>query len=63
MAPSYLRELLEPYKPTRSLTSENKKLLKILPYKLKTYGYRAFSVCAPQLRNALPLEIKNASLF
>ena len=58
MAPSYLRELLEPYKPTRSLRSGNKKLLKIQPYKLKSYGYRAFSVCAPQLWNALPLEIK-----
>ena len=60
VAPSYLQDLLELYRPTRSLRSRNKKLLKTRSYKLKSYGYRAFSVCAPQLWNALPLELKES---
>ena len=58
MAPTYLEELLDLYKPGCSLRSENKQLLKTQSYNLKSYGYRAFSVCAPQLWNALPLELK-----
>ena len=62
MVPSYLQELLELYKPTRILRSGKKFFLKLQPYKLKSYGYRAFSVCAPQLWNALPPELKESKI-
>ena len=29
-----------------------------MPSRVKTYGYRAFSVCAPNLWNSLPLELR-----
>ena len=44
MAPTYLEELLDLYKPGCSLRTENKQLLKTQSYNLKSYGYRAFSV-------------------
>ena len=30
-------------------------------YKLSTYGFRAFSVCAPRLWNGIPLEIRQSN--
>ena len=54
--PDYLKELLESYRPGRNLKSANKLLLKTQSYQLKTYGYRAFSVCAPNLWNSLPIR-------
>ena len=50
LAPVYLEELLKPYVPI---------CLSIEPYKLRTYGFRAFSVSAPILWNSLPEEIRN----
>ena len=54
MAPVYLQDLLDLYRPCRSLRSGNMQLLKTQCYSLKSYAYRAFSICAPQLWNALP---------
>ena len=58
LAPSYLSHLLVHYNPTRSLRSAEKYLLEVPKVRLKTYGERAFSVAAPKLWNALPLDIK-----
>ena len=58
LAPSYLRELLEAYVPRRMLRSSTQLLLHEPKFNLKTYGSRAFSVCAPRLWNSLPLEIR-----
>ena len=58
VAPDYLKELLESDRPGRNLRSANKLLLKTQSYQLKTYGYRAFSVCAPNLWNSLPLDLR-----
>ena len=58
MAPLYLRNSLETYETARSLHSNNKRLLLVSKYHLKTYGLRAFSVIAPRLWNDLPDEIK-----
>ena len=49
LAPVYLEELLKPYVPI---------CLSIEPYKLRTYGFRAFSISAPILWNSLPEEIR-----
>ena len=59
MAPLYLSELISMYSPKRCLRSAEKMLL-VKPRGdfNKTYGQRAFSVCAPSLWNSLPLEIR-----
>ena len=58
MAPVYLQDLLDLYRPCRSLRSGNMQLLKTESYNLKPYRFRAFSICAPQLWNALPWELR-----
>ena len=60
IAPKYLQELVCRYEPTRILrSSADKWRLTEQPYKLKTYGYRAFSVVAPKLWNTLPVDIRS----
>ena len=61
LAPSYVRDLLTPYTPSRQLRSSSKDLLSIPHFNLKTYGARSFSVAAPTLWNTLPSDIKNSS--
>ena len=57
LAPSYLKELLTLYRPNKTLRSSSDKLrLVTVPYNLKTYGYRSYSVHAPILWNSLPLH-------
>ena len=61
LAPSYLKELLTFYRPNRTLRSSSDKLrLVTVPYNLKTYGYRSYSVQAPILWNSLPFHIRSA---
>ena len=61
LAPSYLKELLTLYWPNRTLRSSSDKLrLVTVPYNLKTYGCRSYSVHAPILWNSLPLHIRSA---
>ena len=59
--PLYLCELISPYQPRRALRSSDQLLLEQPAYKLKSYGSRAFSVCAPGLWNKLRLEIKSST--
>ena len=60
LAPVYTSNLLVRYEPSRNLRSTEKYLLRIPQTHLKTYGdsLRAFSVAAPRLWNALPMDIK-----
>ena len=58
LAPSYLSNLLVPYVPRRALRSADKLLLSQPSYRLKSYGFKAFSICAPRLWNKLPINIK-----
>ena len=58
LCPSYISDLLETYKPARSLRSSRRNLLVIPRSKLKSYGDRAFSVSAPKLWNDIPETIK-----
>ena len=55
LAPSYIKDLLDPYKPERTLRSSDKARLDP-----PTQGDRAFSARAPFLWNALPIDIKRA---
>ena len=61
LAPEYLRELLTPYTPARSLRSESRNLLQVPPFKLKSYGGRSFACTAPQIWNNLPDDVRSAS--
>lgn len=61
LAPSYIRDILTPYVPTRQLRSSSTNLLVIPHFNLKTYGARSFSVAAPTLWNTLPSDIMNSS--
>lgn len=61
LAPSYLSELLHPYKPSRSLRSADQLLLTVSKTKRKLRGDCAFSVAAPKLWNNLPHDIRQAS--
>ena len=58
LAPSYLQELVEPYKPCRDLRSSNANLLKVPNFKLK-FSEKAFSILAPKLWNSLSIETRN----
>ena len=51
LCPSFISDLLDIYRPTRTLRSSSKNLLVIPRSKLKSYGGRAFSVSAPKLWN------------
>ena len=58
LGPKYLAELLLPYVPDKDLRSSDEKLLIEPKTRLKTYGDRAFSICAPRLWNKLPKALR-----
>ena len=60
LAPLYLSGLLAPYRPTRSLRSQDAGYLVVPKINKKTVGGRAFSYRAPLLWNKLPISIKEA---
>nr|XP_060618433.1 uncharacterized protein LOC132767443 [Anolis sagrei ordinatus] len=62
--PTYLSERISAYQPARTLRSSGEALLSIPPasqVRLAGTRDRAFSVVAPRLWNALPIEIRSAS--
>ena len=59
-APSYLKELIIPYCPTRALRSKNAGLLVVPRVSKSTMGARAFSYQAPLLWNQLPVCVQAA---
>lgn len=58
-APSYLKDLLHPYTPSRTLRTANSNLLTVPRTRHRTWGDRAFSVAAPSLWNSLPQHIRD----
>jgi len=60
VGPLYLQELICPYRPTRSLRSENKNLLYVPACHTATYGNRLFTVETATLWNDLPQEVRDA---
>jgi hypothetical protein len=57
--PDYLKELLIPYHPSRSLRSGSSNLLVQPKSNMKSYGDRAFGIAGPNLWNKLPDSVKN----
>jgi len=55
LAPTYINELLDEYKPTRS---SSKNLLSVPRARTSTYGDCSFSIAGPVLWNCLPAEIR-----
>ena len=58
--PLYLKELVNPYVPLRSLRSIDKNLLIKPKINLKTFGERSFVFAAPDVWNGLPEFIKSS---
>ena len=58
--PQYLKDLVTPYQPTRSLRSTNKNQIVQPRTRLSRFGDRAFTLSSPLLWNALPEDIKCA---
>ena len=58
IAPSYLRDMLGEYVPSRPLRSANKRLLKPVTSKSQKAGGRALSHHAPSLWNSLPSHLR-----
>lgn len=58
-APLYLEELVNIYKPARSLRSENNTTLVTPIVRTKSYGERRFDKAAASLWNDLPNELRN----
>ena len=61
--PDYLKDLLTPYEPVRQLRSSDSNLLTVPSYRLKSFGFRAFSHIVPVLWNALPSELRLPPTF
>ncbi|XP_061151098.1 probable RNA-directed DNA polymerase from transposon X-element isoform X1 [Syngnathus typhle] len=61
LAPAYLVDLVVPYVPSRNLRSQNATLLATPRAKKMSAGSRAFSIRAPELWNALPMDIRTAT--
>ncbi len=60
LAPSYLSDLLLPYRPSRILRSSGTGLLSIPKARTKTHGEAAFSHYGPHLWNSLPESLRTA---
>ena len=59
--PSYIRDMLHPYVPCRTLRSSEQNLLIEPHMRLKTIGDRAFSASAPRLWNKLPESLRSCA--
>jgi len=60
--PAYLSDLLQDYRPARTLPSSDKLLL-CVPRMTLAFSTRAFSVSAPSVWNLLSYQCRSAELF
>jgi hypothetical protein len=58
--PVYIKDMLTPYNPSRTLRSDSRLLLEVPRSRTKA-GDRAFSVASPKLWNSLPLALRQAT--
>ena len=56
--PQYLKDVLQPYEPTRALRSANQNFLSVPVMRWKTYGKRSFQSVAPTLWSTLPDNLR-----
>ena len=60
-SPSYIKELISVYEPTRTLRSHDSNLLAVPKSNLKRYGDRCFSRIGPTIWNSLPPSVRFAN--
>ena len=60
-SPSYIKDLISIYTPSRALRSSDSCLLNKPVMKLHTFGDKSFSYAAPEVWNDLPPEIRFTS--
>eukprot|EP00794_Sanderia_malayensis_P001036 gene1036-363_t len=58
--PQYIRDMIEPYVPSRSLGSDSQKLLTVPKFRLSTFGGRSFEYNAALLWNQTPIDIRSS---
>ena len=58
--PQYIKDMLVPYKPARSLRSQSSQLLKVPITRLSTFGDRSFEKASAVLWNKTPLAIRTS---
>ena len=64
LAPLYISEMLELYRPKRTLRSQDDiKLLSVPHTNFVTFGDRAFAAAAPRVWNCLPREVRELSSY
>ena len=63
LAPSYLSDLLQPYRPSRLLRSSDAGHLVVPRIHLNKYGKRTFSFNGPSVWNGLPPSLRNIQSF
>ena len=56
--PSYLKDLISIYTPSRTLRSSDSRILNKPVMKLSTFGDKAFCFAAPEVWNDLPSDIR-----
>ena len=56
-APSYMKDMIQPYRCSRSTRSSDDKNMLHIPRTKTSFGDRAFSYCGPLLWNSLPRDI------
>ena len=61
LAPAYITELLDLYKPSRSGLRSTSKNLLVMKKSYRSWGDRAFTIAAPRLWNSLPDHIRACS--
>ena len=61
--PSYLKDLISVYTPSRTLRSSDKFLLFKPTVKLATFGEKSFYFSAPDVWNSLPYDLRSCTLF
>ena len=59
IAPVYLSDLVQWYKPTRELRSCNSHSIVSPSFRLAKYGGRSFAYAAPSIWNSLPLSVRS----
>ena len=60
-SPSYLKDMLEVYRPVRDLRSQNSNTLVVPRIRTNQFGNRSFQHAAPNLWNSLPSKIRTAA--
>ena len=60
LGPSYLSDMLLPYRPSRTLRSSSAGLLSVPNVRTKTFGEASFCYYGPRLWNGLPEDLRAA---